>query len=340
MRKFTKIEGLSSVRRLPRLGKIRLGVKVEGKSGKSYPKETPHFVVTEEVAKVYGNEPKELDIMIPVEQTEVVFPQAYEMYGSGKGLKCTGDGVTALRFDEESKSMRERECPCEYFEQGKCKQRAHLSVLLPRVSVGGIYQIDTSSYNSIVDLNSSLDYVRALVGRISMVPLKLKREARETHHDGHKQVHYTMRIELEGSVEFLNQLRENNKRILSGPSYVLPAPVQENPEFDDGQVIDEEEALQPAKTAEAVPDTGSPEKVAPAAPAAVPAPESEPSPVKLGETPAPNKEMLMDWIRKAENIDDINQVLDMARSLPEADRGSVKVAAMKRVPELRKTATM
>ena len=70
------IKGLSETRRLPRLGKIRLGEKVEGKGGKEYPKATDHFVVPEEVAAVYGNEPKRLNIMFPLNE----FPSQF--------LKC------------------------------------------------------------------------------------------------------------------------------------------------------------------------------------------------------------------------------------------------------------
>lgn len=38
------IKGLSNVRRLPRLGKIRLGVKRQKEGGKVYPVEVDHFI--------------------------------------------------------------------------------------------------------------------------------------------------------------------------------------------------------------------------------------------------------------------------------------------------------
>ena len=238
----TVIRGLSDQRRLPRLGKIRLGVKkVSPKSGKEYPTETSYFVVPPEVEKVYGNMPTELDVMIPVEDSNVIIPQAYEMYGSGKGLKCVGDGVVAYRHNEKTKDMAEIECPCDHLGI-ECKQRAHLRVILPKVNVGGVYQIDTSSYNSIIDINSSIDYIRALVGRIALVPLKLKRVPTETHHDGKKQTHFTMRLELEADIGFINQLRENTARILvQAAQYSLPPPVTENPAIDEGGIVVVEE---------------------------------------------------------------------------------------------------
>lgn len=202
----------------------------------SYPTETDHFVVPPEVAAIYGEEPKELDIMFPIDDIEEIFPQAYEHYGSGKGLKCTGNGEEAMKYDESSKSMVPQSCPCELLDQKKCSQRGHLLVMLPKVNMGGIYQIDTSSFNSIIDLNSSIDYVRALVGRFSMVPLVLKREPRKTHHGGKTQTHHTMRIEFVGDIDHLNALRGDTTRVLSGPRYALPSPEVENPVFDDGPV--------------------------------------------------------------------------------------------------------
>src|SRR3990167_6183180 len=97
------IKGLSEQRRLPRLGKIRLGIKkISQRTGKEFPTETSYFVVPPEVAKIYGETPTELDVMIPVEDASVRIPQAYEMYGSGKGLKCIGDGELAYRYDEKT----------------------------------------------------------------------------------------------------------------------------------------------------------------------------------------------------------------------------------------------
>lgn len=133
-------------------------------------------------------------------------------------------------------------CPCPMLEQKKCKPRAHLSVILYRVSMGGVYQLDTSSYNSIIDINSSIAYIRSLVGRIAMVPLVLKRVPTETHHDGKRQVHYTLKIEpaTGSSLEHLNNLRSDTMKILAAPGLRPEAPEAENPVFDDGVVVDED----------------------------------------------------------------------------------------------------
>lgn len=236
--KITRVQGISEKRRLPRLGKIRLGVKViNPKTGNEYPKETPYFVVPEEVAKVYGSQPIELDVMFPVNSLDIVFPQAFKWYGDQKGLKCIGNGQIAYRLDENSREMIERECPCELLGNG-CALRCHLLVILPKVNMGGVYQIDVGSYNSVVDINSGLEYIEFLIGRFAMVPLKLRRVPREIPYEGQKRLHYPLQIVFEGDVNLINQLREDNKRIIiATESIALPAPEDINPKHDPEAVI-------------------------------------------------------------------------------------------------------
>lgn len=215
--KYTRIEGLSTIRRLPRLGKIRLGIKVEYGAVKTNkegireplfrPKEVDYFVCPPEIKKFYGDEPKELNIMFPLNDPEVLFPQAYKYYGSGKGLKCRGDGINATRLNEETNEMEERSCPCELLGGGKCKQVASLSFMMPSIKIGGVYQIDLSSYHSIVDINSGFDYAMAMLGgRIAMVPFILRRVPRETHNEGKKQTHYTLTMELDIPLEYAQRI--------------------------------------------------------------------------------------------------------------------------------------
>ncbi len=238
---FTRIKDLSDKRRLPRLGKIRLGVKAVTKTGKEFPREVNHFVVPLEVSAVYGEKPTELDVMFPLNDIDTVFPQAYKFYGSGRGLKCVGNGESAMRLDETTQTMKQRDCPCDLLEQGKCQRRAHLMVMLPTVSMGGVYQIDLGSYHSIVDINSGMDFIQALVGRFAMVPLKLKRVARETHNGGKKTVHYPLQIVLSNAdVATVNALRDDNRRVLTAASRLALAPPEDcNPQFDDGATVAE-----------------------------------------------------------------------------------------------------
>lgn len=255
---ITRVKGISERRRLPRLGKIRLGVKVQSKNkaGVTYPRETDYFVCEDpKIRKIFGEQPKELEIMFPVNSLDVIFPQAYTMYGQTRGIKCKGDGETAVRLDETTGSWNERTCPCEFLEQKKCSLRGHLQFMIPKVNMGGVYQLDTGSYNSTIDVNSGLDYVTALVGRFSFVPLRLKRVPRETHGDGGKQTHYTLHVVLDATLEEISRIRSNPDKIFgrndegdltlalgmsATEQYALDAPVDENPEFDEGGITLEE----------------------------------------------------------------------------------------------------
>lgn len=220
------------------MGKIRLGVKkVSQKSGKEYPCETDYFVCPPEVQKVFGEKPKELEIMFPINEVESIFPQSYTFYGSSKGVKCKGNGEIAMERENGDGKWVEKTCPCEKLDNG-CSLRGHLMFMIPSVSVGGVFQLDTGSYNTTVDINSGLDYVQAMVGRFSMIPLTLKRMPRETYGAGSKQTHYCLQIELRVPLDKLNDIRQDTNRIITATQYALPPAEDENPAMDEGATIE------------------------------------------------------------------------------------------------------
>jgi len=183
------IEGVSELMRIPRLGKIHLGVKVKptDKGKKEYPRATDYFVVPDEVAAVYGEKPTELDIMFPVEEPELFAQQWLRAYSMTQGLVCIGTGVEARRkidvatgaiADHETKDWewREMSCDpqeCEEYQTKRCRRVMNLQFLLPEVPGLGVYQIDTSSFYSIVNINSMIKMLKGMLGRCSMVPLTL-----------------------------------------------------------------------------------------------------------------------------------------------------------------------
>ncbi len=225
------IKGLSESRRLPRMGKIRLGIMTENNAGVKYPKEVKHFILDPAVANpeerkklldiwesTYGKEPTSIDVMFPVADLEKVFPQYYKSYGKSTMMKCKGDGATAETNDQEYISNLEslgdgdfgkivkcngRDCP--YYMNKKCSEVATLSVLLPELPGSGVWQVSTGSIHSILNLNSCFDYIRALAGRFHMIPLKLERREQPVQHDGKKTIHYVLHINLEISLKNLQQ---------------------------------------------------------------------------------------------------------------------------------------
>lgn len=182
------IEGVSNIVRMPRLGKIRLGIKVERPGKTPYPQPTDYFVVPEEIAKAFSEKPTELEIMFPTENPDQFAQQWYRRYSLTMGLVCIGDGVTArARMDRETGALAGRgtkdwgweegltcnpqDCP-EYLEK-RCKRVMNLQVLIPLAPGLGIWQIDTSSFHSIVNINTMIMLLKNLAGRCSFIPLKL-----------------------------------------------------------------------------------------------------------------------------------------------------------------------
>lgn len=239
--KFSSIVGLSDEVRIPRLGRIRLGhINHNTLTNKTYPQEDPHFLVPAEVAEVYGNNPTELDIMFPVNDRSIVFPQALEYYGASKRLLCTGNGKEAKRWSQEALNYTSCDCPCPLYNNG-CSERAHLMVILPKVkNQGGVYQIDTGSIQSITAINSTLNILapekdpdNGILGYFAMVPMKLRRVKRDIYPNGHHKTSYPLQISLVANSEEIEQLRARKGEILAKTRcWVVEEAEQLNPTND------------------------------------------------------------------------------------------------------------
>ena len=193
---MTPIDKISDIRRLPRLGKVRLGIKKEGQKG-TYPQAVDYFVCPEEVKAVHGDNPRELPVMFPNDDLELVAPQWLKCYSYSQGLICKGDGkhckrkVDTATGDFASRDTREwvmtesicepEHCPMIGTKQ--CRKVMSLLFILHEVPGLGVYQLDTSSFYSIVNLNSQLapdGFLRHFTkGRIAFIPLILSVEPRE-----------------------------------------------------------------------------------------------------------------------------------------------------------------
>lgn len=245
------IKGLSEIRRLPRLGKIRLGEKKISNKGKEYPVETSYFVVPDEVAKVYGPNPAVLDILFPLEDPDLVFPHARKLY-SARGLICVGNGETAMSYSPAADGLEEIICPCDKADAGGgCRRVGNLMVILPLVSLGGIYQIDVSGRNSIININSGLEYVKSLCRRLAFVPIKLKRISQEIQYVDENtgelrlSTHYPLSLFPDVTREDLNRYWQGTTLISlpethtykleisqDAPAKILPADVKESQDKD------------------------------------------------------------------------------------------------------------
>lgn len=263
------IKGISDVRRLPRLGKIRLGImEKSARTGNEFPRATDYFVVnadkstTEAAAaafhKVYGDKPRALDIMFPTEDVSQFFPQWYRRYGSGTGLLCKGDGEIATLVDKEAGEMSEIAClgpDCEWAQKKHCRPVGSLQFLLPEVPGLGAWQIDTSSFHSIVNVNSGIEFIRKLTGgRIAGLPLKLTIRPKEVTADGKKKTVWVLDLAAENVkiADLLQNAQKTMVELLLPPVDMDVAPDDLYPKSligDQGDDIKEAEVVDEAAAA-------------------------------------------------------------------------------------------
>jgi len=234
------IKGVTEVVRLPRLGKIRLGIKKENASGVSYPFQTEYFVCPEEVRKVFGEKPRELRIMFPTDDQTQWASQYLRCYSASRGLVCRGGGETAVAKidvrtgeiaskESAETEMKEITCnpaKCAYYQKAQCRRVMNLQFLLPDCPGFGVYQLDTSSFFSIVNVNSSLELIRGTCGRLSMLPLSLKLIGQEVQPEGKKK---TVRV-LSMTAPYSLAEIQRYAQIPPGQALLLPPPDNEAPD--------------------------------------------------------------------------------------------------------------
>ena len=216
------IIGLSETRRIPRIGKLHLGHR---HPEKGYPVRDDHFVFNDkisaeikaEIFKLYGDKPTELDIIIPTEDDEYWCSQYYRQYSASQGLICKGDGKTCTaKIDTDTGTYPNQKTTkfivhsgmtctgkdCDYYKSNKCHEVMNLQFLMPKVPGLGIWQVDTGSINSIININSCAQLIRNLFKRVSMIPLKLTLEPKEVNNpeSGKKQTVYVLNLRYSGTI--------------------------------------------------------------------------------------------------------------------------------------------
>ena len=249
------IRNLTEKRRLPRLGKIHLGVKVDGPKGQ-YPKPVDYLVCPPEIQEVYGEKPKALEITFVSDDLEACASQWLRAYKQTTGLVCKGNGYTAdalLDTDKlkqaggeltaavwaSSKSKHvvrqpidcpgegfDGEPPCPLYAAKGCKRLMMLQFVVIGVGGIGVWQIDTSSINSIQNVNGFLEMLKALTGgRVAGIPLTLRLVPLEVAPDGHKKTVHVLELHTDKTMTELLTAGE-------GPvaQLLLPPPDDELPE--------------------------------------------------------------------------------------------------------------
>lgn len=270
---MSPIKGISEVFRLPRVGKIHLGVKKQGAKGE-YPSPVPYFVVREsdttplEAAdafkSIYGEEPTELHILFPTNDPEDWSGQYLRYYTASWGLTCKGDGeLGQAKWDVAAKTWASKQTKdweyllidtcgenCQLYQGGRCKPVMRLSFLLRDVPGLGIWQVDTSSVHSMRNINGMVELVRRINGgRIAFFPFTLSRRQITVQPKGEKSKGvYILDLRPEGLLTMAQaQALMESKAAL--PAAMLPTPDEEEvpeelyPNGDKAEEVEPEEGL-------------------------------------------------------------------------------------------------
>jgi len=269
---MSPIKGVSEVRRMPRLGKVRLGFKVEPEGKNPYPRATDYFVVTDEIKEYVGDMPKKLNIMFPTEKADEFAQQWLRCYSFTQGMVCKGDGSTAIRkIDVETGDVARHTTQewvfkvwgcdpdtCEQYLEKQCRRVMNLLFLMPDVPGFGVWQLDTTSFYSIVNINSCVDLIRRICGRISFIPLNLSLEPLEVTPPGiTKKTVHILAIRSDVKLADIQKLgRVPPERIMLPALEEEEAPGDLFPEqkLVEGEAKKEEEAPPAEPTEEKTPD--------------------------------------------------------------------------------------
>jgi hypothetical protein len=222
------IKGLTP--QLCECGKIKIGKKgsmITSQHGNNFrpPEKIDHFLITTtakdkngdfvpdtEIMDEIGDNCTKLNVTVMYDKPELIFPTSYARYDSAV-CQCRGDGNNA----RDAKTGTLIKCnpeTCKFAIDKKCKPNGILSVILedsPRV--GGVYKFRTTSWNSIRNITSSLEFIRSLTGGyLAGLPLVLTMQPKTTVIPGTKKTTtiYMVNIEYRGT---LTEMREHTIRI-------------------------------------------------------------------------------------------------------------------------------
>jgi len=177
------------VQRLSVSTKVSIGLPPNG--DRNHPTKLDHFVflrkkktanrveweIDPELTKHYGEQCRDLHIMLIDDDIENVFPSSYAWWTATE-RKCWGDGVSATRRTTEKPGGQPwTQCGsgCPELSSGQCKPGGDLRFVLadfPRL--GSVCRIHTCSYRSIRQIHSALQEIQTFTGgRLAGITAKL-----------------------------------------------------------------------------------------------------------------------------------------------------------------------
>lgn len=225
---------------LQEVGKIKIGNKGKVRQtsgGKDWqaPQKLDHFLITtlergtdnnyvvdQRLQDKFGGDAcKSIPVRLIYDDIGLNFATRYICY-YGKTVFCSGDGEAAQRLQSDKTNYKERSCPCERQDpkfagdvvngqvkagQGKCKINGILSVIIDGAdSVGGVWKLRTTSYNTVIGIMSSLALISRITGgRLAGIPLNLTVSPKTTQDPvaGSQVTVYVVGLTFAGNMETL-----------------------------------------------------------------------------------------------------------------------------------------
>lgn len=207
------VKDLETKFKYPICGSLRIGEKNE----KNVPQKLDYFTVhkdthTEkdvvEQFKSKFDKPKELTIRFISEEP---FETQYLKYGRS-GLLCKGDGESAITKGDEKWTECEcsKECP---FRGNKCKLTGKLFFLIRDIDIGGLWRLQTQSYNTIQNILTTLNFLKCMNVNITEHDFKLITEPKESIVDGKLNKFTTIKLKMVvNSHKIDNELKEESEK--------------------------------------------------------------------------------------------------------------------------------
>ena len=185
--------------RFPKIGQIRKGAPKtqDDRPGKDltyfrYVAIEGEEAAADVFAKVFGSEPREVDVILPFDSVKDNFESYMELH-TASALQCRGDieGGTKFMWRDDSGKMQHGPAPCPAQVCEGCKESGYLKVIIPALRRLAYVEVLTTSKWDIIELTNNLKAIRQMSGNgLKGIPLVLKRRPREvsTPRQGGKRV--------------------------------------------------------------------------------------------------------------------------------------------------------
>src|SRR5271156_1821782 len=198
------------IQRLSVRTKVAIGLPADEKAGRKHPMKLDHFIflckpaeakkgtdwqVDPELTKHYGENPRELEVILLDDDLENVFPTQLAWWTQSQ-CRCWGNGAVATRRTEKNPQGEEwKPCgkTCPDLQADRCKPSGDLRFMLADFpQLGAVARIHTTSYRSIQQIHSSIQQIQVITGgRLAGIRATVVVRPEKTNYEDEKGRHST-----------------------------------------------------------------------------------------------------------------------------------------------------